>query len=285
MLSDTLEQQLESIEGLPTLPLVLRQIQAVMNNERTSMAQIASVVAKDQALTSRAIRLVNSAWYGRTTKVTSIQQVLVTIGLKTLNTLMLGLTATKLFSTSESKLFSAQAFWEHAFGTALIAKKIALTTGLKGESEDFFVGGLLHDMGRLVLEQFFHDQFTAALELTHNKRISLIESEKEIFGFDHTDAGAFLGSKWNIPRRLVMAMKYHHTTSISSDILPEEREMVRIVSAANELCLSYKIGASGEEIYENKFSMSLKGISHETIYQLVEEARKEVVATLLQWSH
>ena len=284
MTNKVLADRLEIIEGLPTLPLVLRQIQKVMNNERTGMAQIAAVVAKDQALTSRAIRLVNSAWYGRTTRVTSIQQVLVTLGLGTLNTLMLGLTVTKMFNGPGTPDFDARAFWEHAFGTALLAKKLAGENGHVNDSEEYFVAGLLHDMGRLVFEQFYHEEFTEAIGMSRDNRLSLQSAEKQVFGFDHTETGAWLGGKWNIPRQLILAMEHHHRASLPPGLLPEEKEMIRIVAAANELCLAGGIGASGENAAQTGTSYSRIGWSPETCRRLIDQTLAEVALTIQQWS-
>ena len=100
MSNHLLEERLNGIEGLPTLPLVLQQIQKVMKNPRSSIAQIASVIMKDQSLVSRVIRLVNSAWYARSTRVSSVLQAIVTLGLKTLNNLMIGLSVVKMFDQS-----------------------------------------------------------------------------------------------------------------------------------------------------------------------------------------
>lgn len=284
MVDNTIGKRLESIDGLPTLPLVLRQIQKVMNNERTGMAQIAAVVAKDQALTSRAIRLVNSAWYGRTTRVTSIQQVLVTLGLKTLNTLMIGLTVTRMFDSNGNTGFDAHAFWEHSFGTALLAKKIAQEVEKGCDAEECFVAGLLHDMGRLVLEQFFHEEFIAVLAHMRETNRTLYQSEKDVFGFSHSDAGAWLGNKWNIPRQLVLAMEFHHATWYPSDLLPVEKQLIRTVSIANELCLAGNIGSSGEKATSPAAVPSGNGWSTEICHRLIRESRLEVSSTIQQWS-
>ena len=280
----TFEQRLEAIDQLPSLPLVLQQIQKVITNERTSMAQISAVVAKDQALTSRAIRLVNSAWYGRTTRVTSIQQVLVTLGLKTLNTLMLGLTVTKLFPTSDTRGFNMRSFWEHAFGTALLAKKLAHESGKKANADEYFVGGLLHDLGKLVLEQFFHDEYVSALQLMREKKQSLLVSEREIFDSDHADTGAWLGKKWRIPRQIHQVMELHHRSRLPGELLPEEKNLIRIVQAADALCISENIGDSGEAFDVLDKSHLPDEWSGETIDRIVNETRSEITQTIQQWS-
>jgi len=279
-----MQQKLEGIEGLPTLPLVLQQLQKVMQNERTSMAQIAAVVAKDQALASRAIRLVNSAWYGRSTRITSIQQVLVTLGLKTLNTLMLGLTVMKLFDNSQTFGFNARLFWEHSFGTALLAKKLALAGGKGCDAEECFVAGLLHDMGRLVMEQHLHDEYVKALQLMQKNGQTLLAAEEAIFGFSHAETGAWLGRKWNIPRVLIVTMELHHSLIFTPEILPIEKEVVKIVAIANRLCMEGGIGASGETVNTSGVVHPLNGYSTEVCTRLVGEVRTEITATLREWN-
>lgn len=285
MKNEVMEQRFNGIEGLPTLPLVLQQLQKVINNPRSNMSQIAVVVAKDQALASRSIRLVNSAFYARTKPVTSIQQAIVTLGLKTLNNLMLGLSVIKMFDSSRQYGYDPNAFWEHSFATALMAKKLVAVTGYDVDAEECFVAGLLHDMGRLVMEQFLHDDFITALQASQSDKKSLLCCEIEVIGFSHADVGAWLGRRWNIPTTLIYAMELHHDPVMvdTMELTGSEKNIVRLVTAANEICITGKIGSSGELIPNTRVCEAMSKMSPAILNRLLEETRGEVNATLHEW--
>jgi HD-like signal output (HDOD) protein len=195
-----IEQKLEMIESISTLPMVLRQIQKVLSNPTNSIDQIA-VVAKDQALASRSIRVVNSAYYGMGKRVTSFSHAIVILGLNTLNSLMIGLTVVKVFKNMSIKAFDPEKFWVHCFATAIIAKALAEHFGRK-EPEKYFVTGLLHDMGRLVLDQFLHANFARAILFAHTNNKPLLRTESKTIGFNHAEVGEWLSRNASLTKRI-----------------------------------------------------------------------------------
>ncbi|MCX7726127.1 MAG: HDOD domain-containing protein [Chitinispirillaceae bacterium] len=283
MKDQIIEQHLSGIDNIPTLPLVLQQIRKVVSNSKSNMAQIASIVSKDQALASRTIRLVNSAYYARSTRVTTIQQAIVILGLNTLNNLMLGLTVIKIFDNTKSILFDHNAFWKHCFGTALLSKKIAEVTHCGGDKEECFIAGLLHDMGRLVMEQFMHDTYIKALQKSQESKSPLIGKELETFGFTHSDAGSWLGRRWNIPLSLIYSMEFHHLSNYPSSATQTEKDIIRIVTAANELCNIAQIGSSGENKLTTNATITFSSLTKEVCKRIIEETAKEVDSTLNEW--
>lgn len=286
MSTEVMENKLETIEGLPSLPLVLRQLQMVIQNPNSSMAQIAAIVAKDPALATRAIRLVNSAFYGLGKHVTSVPNAIVILGLNTLNSLMIGLTVVKFFKNSTQTGFDQQKFWEHCFGTALISKHLAEARVQKLD-EDVFVLGLLLDAGRLVLDQFLHDDFMKALEMTNMGIKSLSQCEKEVIGFNHSEAGAWLSTKWGLPDVFTAVMGYHH----NQQTLPEElncyRDILKIVSVADLLCTISGIGVSEKLASNDKITpdmLSIDGVDFDKIKEIIATVRSELKSTIEEWN-
>lgn len=277
-----LDQKLGSIENLPALPMVLRQIQKVIQNPSSSMDQIAAVVAKDQALASRTIRLVNSAFYGMRERITSISHAIVVIGLNTLNNLMIGLSVVKLFKNSKFLGFDPEKFWKHSFGTALIAKELIKDVRPK-DAEMFFISGLLHDMGRLVLDQHLHIEFSESLRRARNDSKPLHECEKAMLGFDHADAGAWLGQKWGLPEPLIAGIGYHHQQAVP-EALREHGELARMTGIANRLSLSAGIGASGDNGSPSSAISPIEGKSNKQIQEIIESVRNEVKKTMDEWN-
>jgi putative nucleotidyltransferase with HDIG domain len=280
----TIEQKLGNIDQLPTLPVVLRQIQKVMRNESANMQQIAQVVAKDQALASRTIRLVNSAYYGLSKRVTSITQAIVILGLNTLNHLMLGLTLVKMFKDAPVRGFDPGEFWKHSFATALIAKKLAgYREGV--DPEECFVCGLLHDMGRLILDQHAPGDFKAALDKAKMNGHALRECEKNVFGFTHADAGAWLSIRWQMPDSITATLQYHHAVTTVPDTMAHYARIVGTAAAANELAHMAHIGRSGEHKNSSAALQSLKGLTTDICSTVVKQTRSEVEETIKEWDN
>ena len=247
------------------------------------MSQIAEVIAKDQALASRTIRLVNSAFYGMCERVTSISHAIVVLGLNTLNNIMIGLSVIRLFKNSKITQFDPEQFWEHCFGTALIAKALSENSDA-GEQETVFIAGLLHDMGRLILDQYCHNEFSESLLMAKNESKSLRECERKVMGFDHTETGEWIGRKWSLPEQLIACIRYHHEESAVPDSLARYRDMVHTVAAADHLCMSAGIGFSGENFAGHLKTCPVKGKTTEEINAIIDKTKLEVKATIDEWN-
>jgi putative nucleotidyltransferase with HDIG domain len=279
-----LEQKLGSIEGLPTLPVVLRKIQEALQNPKVTMNQISTIVAMDQALVSRSLQLVNSAFYGMRERVSSIDRAIVIIGLNMLHSLMIGLSVVKVFKNSPMQGFSPEEFWEHSFATGLIARKLAKMKGHK-DPEQFFVAGLLHDMGRLAMDQFLHEEFSQAIIMAKQQSTPLIEWEKKIIGFDHSKAGAWLGLRWGLPQTFITTIEFHHGDEpVLLDTGSAYFPILKTVSTANVICNIAGIGSSGDSCPEGTKMPAVEGLSILDVKQLVASARSEVKTIMSDWN-
>ncbi|OGK03183.1 MAG: hypothetical protein A2350_13915 [Candidatus Raymondbacteria bacterium RifOxyB12_full_50_8] len=228
----TIVERLSEIERLPTLPVVIRELQALIVNPRSNMSQIAKAISRDQAIASRVIRLVNSAFYGLRTPVASIQQAIVILGLNTVKNITLGVSVVNSFGSSvAASIFDREQFWIHGFATALASKYLA--RGLKyPEPEDFFLTGLLHDIGILVLDQFFHDEFVQVLQCTVRQKALFHHIEKECLATDHCEIGSLLAEKWGLPKFVIDAIRYHHTPGMGMAQCPESRDKIALAHVA-----------------------------------------------------
>lgn len=283
MSNDAIQKRLGTIENLPTLPIVLRQVQRIMDSPNSNMNQIAAVVAKDQALASKTIRLVNSAYYGLRTRIPSICQAIVILGLNTLYNLMLGLSVVKTFDTSRLLGFDPQKFWEHCFGTALLSKKLAEKTGYS-DPEECFIAGLLHDMGRLVLQQFLNNEFEQALLKSESDKKTLFLMEREVIGFDHSQVGMWLAEKWNLPEMLKVVLRYHHEPKMLPGELARYSQVLSIIAYANYQCSVASIGNSGDNEYHEPALPGLKLPPESICKKLTEEVKVEIVSVIAQWT-
>ncbi len=282
-----MEQKLGAIKNLPTLPMVLRQIQKALRDPKINIHQIAMIVAKDQALASRVIRLINSAFYGVREHVTSVTEAIVMLGLYTLNHLMIGLSVVKLFKNSQLRGLDADKFWEHCFATALIARRIAQLKNCK-DPDHFFIAGLVHDMGRLALDQFLHEDFSKALEISRQSEQPLVECESKAIGFNHCDAGAWLGNKWDFPEPLIASIAFHHGRTASPTLDADVRSILETVSSANQLCNNAAIGSSGDDCRRPALRPALPccvdGVSGAQMEEIINTTRSEVKRVIDEWT-
>ncbi|MBD3418953.1 MAG: HDOD domain-containing protein [Chitinivibrionales bacterium] len=277
-----IEEQLGSIDSLPTIPMVIRQIQKVINNPQSNMNQIAAVIAKDQTLASRTIRLVNSAFYGLSKRVTSITQAIVILGLNTVNNLMLGLSVVRMFDEKGSSHFDHERFWEHAFATAIMAKEIGIELHID-EPEDCFIGGLIHDIGKLVLEQYYHDEYVKVCVYAKQKQVSMRTVEKALFTYSHDWVGSFLTARWNLPPCLTAVVHYHHDIEIITDELRVHRQLATIVGKANQLSHIHRLGDSAEPTVTADSQFETLQIKKSSCDRIAEKAREEVNTTIQEF--
>jgi len=276
-----LGKYLASCESLPALPLALQNVKRLMLDPKSSMTQIAEVIATDPALASKTIKLVNSAFYGMSRPISSITQAIIILGLNAVNHLMLGLSVLKMFGSGKN-VFDHSAFWRHAFGVASIAKGIAQAIG-HDQPEECFIAGLLHDIGRLVLEYGFHDDYITAINLARRKEIALLEAETSVFGADHAFVGGHIAQTWKIPPVFVAAIAFHHNPHQIPPEFGEYAPVVRIVAAANAVAGNGKIGDSGEHFFSSMESVLPLEITLDTIQKIILQTKATIASTLKQW--
>jgi HD-like signal output (HDOD) protein len=278
--------ELEKIENLPTLPVVVQQIQKLIASPNSNMVQIAAIIAKDQAITARVIRLINSAFYGMGGKVTSIQQSIVLLGLNTVKNLVLGVSVVKMFedSAGNASLFDRQKFWMHTFACALGAKTIAKKMNLR-EPEDFFLAGLLHDVGILVLDQFFHKEFTGVMLDAAEKKIDYVKAEQDMLGLTHAEIGEFMGRKWKIPEVLVHSIRYHHHPLFADRELAGSIQVIAAVHVADITASNRGIDmgyGNGTKQCEEQ-ALKCIGLSMPEIEVIFDDVEMEVKSVAKEW--
>ncbi len=246
MENNDLFDKLKGIQ-LPSLPIVVREVQKLINNPDSTLDQIAQVIEKDQAIASKTLRLVNSAYYALKEKISSITEAINFLGLKTVNNMLLNLSVMKIFKEANlTSFFNPALFWVHSVGCGLLSKKMAVEIK-HDDTELCFTAGLIHDIGRLIFYQFFTKEFFTAIKQSIDGDIALSLKEKEIFGFNHCDLGYHLAKKWDLPDNLAYPIKFHNDISNIPQDLDPHRKTIMIIAKANQLCNKYDIGKS----YEN----------------------------------
>lgn len=244
MENQDLKIRLSSIKNLPTLPTVAGNVIELTQNPESTAFDIATAISHDQALASKVLRLANSAYYGFPRKISTINYAVVILGLNNIKNIVLSTSVMDRFSeTGDNQMLDRRDFWKHSLLCGIISKKIAEHMGIK-TAEELFLCGLLHDFGKLILDQYFNNDFVKALLLSKNEKISLMEAENQVFGFNHSGVGALVLKRWRLPISLVRAVERHH--------LPDETlegfRVTAIVHVADYLCRRIGIGSGGDEV-------------------------------------
>lgn len=241
-MSKSLEQKkIEQIENLPTLPEVANKLLKIINDPTTTAVDVANLISRDLSLTSKVLRLANSAFYGIPRTVTTVQNAVVILGLKVINTMVFSITVVKMFpGDGRNELFSRKKFWAHSLACAVIARQLALRMRkfTLFDPEECFCAGLIHDIGRIVLDQYFHEDFLKAIQKALQSNISLTQAEGDVFGFNHMDVGDWLTSRWELPQDIRVPIVYHHTPGRTE----YAREITTLVHLADSI--TYDIGFS-----------------------------------------
>jgi len=245
MAKDRLEkvrERIQNIGSLPTLPKVATEVISMAGNPEISIKEIASVISKDPSLSAKILKVANSAFYGLKQRVATIQLALVILGLKKIKNLVIGISVFKTFPIRPGhSTFDREKFWEHSVGCGQIAKILATLLGCEMDGEEF-VAGLLHDIGKIVLDQFFHNEFTKVVDSTFEKDIPMIEAEEEVLGTTHAEIGSWLAEEWKLPLSLVETISFHHQPQ-KAVLNPTLTSLIRL---SDLFCKAKGIGFSGD---------------------------------------
>ena len=235
------------IDELPTLPAVLPKILSLIESNRSSASDIADAISSDPAMTSKILKVANSAYYGFSQKVASISKAVPLLGFNMVRSLALSIGVIRnLPSDKKSPYFSQEGLWIHSLAVATVMQEFGKKFGKGDDNEHFFVIGLLHDIGKIVLDQFFHDLFQQALAEVNTKgNTKLYRVESRIFGLDHGDVGAMLLTRWKFPPAISNPIAVHHQPKIPEGTNANDVALLRI---ANALPQELSLGEEGNPV-------------------------------------
>ncbi len=226
----------------PSLPRIYQRLTAALDNPRASTGHIADVIGDDSGLSARLLRLVNSAFYSFPTKVESIAHAVLLVGTEQIRDLALATSVIRTFKGISADLVDMESFWLHSIATGVTARILA-THRREANTERFFVAGMLHDVGRLLMYAKLPGEAAEALRQARQHGGPLLAAEREVFGFDHSAAGALLLDAWGLPPGLVEAVRCHHA--------PQEARRhpvdAAVVHVADVIATALELGNSGDD--------------------------------------
>jgi putative nucleotidyltransferase with HDIG domain len=205
-----IRDKVQTIIQLPALPTIAAQVVEMVENPKTSAAQLGKVIESDQGLTSKVLKIANSAFYGFPKQISTVDFAIIVLGFDALKEIVISISLVSALQKKKDAAFDTRGFWDHSIYSAVIARRLARDLGYRVSGE-VFVGGLLHDIGISVLHQHFHKEYLQILALASGSEKSFLEAEQEVLGVTHAEMGGWLAERWNFPNHLVEAISMHHT--------------------------------------------------------------------------
>lgn len=237
------------IEKIPALPVTVTKILEICNNPNTSPIDLNRVISVDPVLMGRVMKLINSAYYGLSNQVTSLARAIIMLGINTVKNLALSTAVMQSLSPkADNQALNMQGFWRHSLCVGVTSKLIAKTRKIDPkELEEYFIAGLLHDMGKIPLNNTLTDLYIHALAKSDRDHCSLYEAEKAIIGYDHREIGLLIGQQWKLGGRILDTIRFHHSLM---EYIGPHRDIIFTVGIANYYANVNEIGFAGNQYPE-----------------------------------
>jgi putative nucleotidyltransferase with HDIG domain len=215
---------------MPSLPVLFIELQKILDNPFCSNRKISDLIRKDQGMVTQIMQLSNSALYGKRQEIRRIDNAITYLGTETLRNMVLQICLVRMFPIDNPAIpdFSAHLFWKHSLACAYYAEQLAMMLRLP-KSEDYYLGGLLHDIGKVLLFQFHPDLFEQTILTAIGENLGGTEAEIKVLGIDHADVGSFLAESWKFDPIILKVIANHHR------LLPSRMNLATaIVSLSND---------------------------------------------------
>jgi len=265
MLPRKIDQILSRVDRFWPMPTSVNRTLRAMEDPMITAGYVAELIALDQALAASVLQMANSAAMGFTVNCTSINEAVMRLGFKRLKNLIMSIVAEGPLSRNLSGYrIGAGDLWNHAISTAVTAQWLAQAVGY-GDPDEAYLAGLLHDIGKLLLDQYIVLDYSKMIDLMQRYNLRLWQVEEQLLGIDHAAVGGLMAEKWNYPVVLIDEIRCHHAPSLART----RPELPAIVNVAN--ALSAQVGVTNKALFVNEIhpeSYNILRLSEDTLEQL-----------------
>lgn len=242
-MNEQLIQRIRNCPTLPSLPTIAVQVLELASRAEVDITEIARIISKDPALSTKILRTVNSSFYGRSQNVSTISHALVILGLQSVKTLVLGFSLVTNLAMKKARGFKHLDYWKHSVFAATAARTIASKVNVI-QQEEAFLAALLMDIGMLVLDQVLGDQYSD-IHSKINSHSELAAAELSAFGTHHAEVGGMLAEQWNLPPLLAAPIAHHEAPAGLPDLsLRKLTQLVHIASRAADVFVDQAAAAA-----------------------------------------
>jgi len=240
-------QRLRDANDLPTLPTIAFEVSRLANDPMVGMSELVRIIRNDPSMTGKILRVSNSAFYGMPRRVESLNMALVVLGMREVSNLVTSIAVLKAFPGSgDTEAFQRESFWEHSAGTGEIARVLTAKLQMRLHGIEF-TGGLLHNIGKIVLHQYYPQELSKAFKLANDENLPSIVAEQRVLGTDHAEVGAWIAEKWSLPSSIVESIRYHHQPQLA----PEHSVLTAVVHIASSLARGILTPSLRERVNEH----------------------------------
>ncbi len=233
------------IDQMPSLSTTVTKVLEVCNQPNTAPNDLNKVISLDPVLTGQVLKLINSAYYSLPNHISSLTRAIIMLGINTVKNLALSTAILGSFSQEDSfQTLPMDQFWTHSISVGVTAKALASLKGVPPAArEEYFVAGLLHDLGKIPLNNCLADEYAQVLALSSLDQSPLRNAETIVLGFDHGIVGNLIAEKWQLSANISETLCFHHEPS---EAAPENRNLTAIVALANIYANIYDFGSAGD---------------------------------------
>ena len=225
----TPEQLTQDVAQLVSLPRAYHRISEMLDDPNYGAADIGNVITHEPALAARLLRMVNSAYYNFPSRIDNVPLAITVLGTRALRDMVLGTSVANAFARIDTELVDMADFWQHSIYCGLLSRLIGKQLNHRG-SEQLFLAGLLHDLGKLVIYTQIPEQAARVLREFKDSNTALFVVEKEILGFTHAEVGEALLTNWQLPALFREVAAYHHAPDAAQQF-PVETCIVHVADA------------------------------------------------------
>ncbi len=272
-----IRSRLDEISDILTIPDVLIEVNNLVRNPFSSASDIAKVINRDLALSTKILKLVNSPFYGFSKQITSINYAIVILGFNTIRDLAITVFILDLIDDKKSDVFDPKSFWQFSVNVGIIAEYLVDRVKLT-RNDSIYIAGLLHEIGVVILNQFFPREFNAAYSYAQENRCTLLQAEKKVLNFNHTEISEYLLEKWNFPETILDVCRHCYSPEAGNEKLPY------IIHVSNIFCRALKLGDPADSSIPEISAKALEivVIDKSNFYDLFKDILKITVHSVSQ---
>jgi putative nucleotidyltransferase with HDIG domain len=275
MKEERLNHIVSKVNDMPVLPSRINKIIAITEDPDSTIEDLEKEILLDQSLTSKILKLANSAYYGYPRKINTVSQATILLGFQTVKSMALASTMSK-FMAQELKGYALEEndLWTQSQTCAIISRHIAKDIQFPSP-ETAYIAGLLRDIGKTILSYYVEQEYNAIVNKVEYGHISFLEAEKEILGFNHAQVGKEIAAKWNFPDELVEAIGLHHSPE-KAIINPMLVSIVHVADAIT-MMMGISIGADGLAYNFSPFALETLELSAEKLEEYISKSHDLII--------
>lgn len=234
-----LNQFVNRIGDLPSVPAIAATVIALVEDPNASADDLRAVIERDPALAARILKVANSSLFGFSRRIETLRHAIALLGFRTVKNLVLGASMKEVFKRFG---LTERLLWEHATRAGAVAARLTDHPSIDVDREEAFTLGLLHDLGKIALNNAAPEEYSRVVARVYNEGVTFVVAERDLFGFDHAELGALVAEKWKLPPRLETAIRLHHTPEALETLPVEDRRLTALATVTTALCTRLGVG-------------------------------------------